>query len=344
MHSRPKWTLLGAAPASRLGAVPTFKPAYLIHGDDHGRIAERRARLRAVAEGESGTNGIEVFEGDTASAEHVAAALSAMTFAIGRRFLIVDGVERWKAADAELVAAALAQLAPETTVVFFGREEGRAKVPEALVAAVRQAGGDVSQEQTVKPWELPKWASAQATRLGLELHPAAAKALVEHVGERQQRLLRELEKLLLELGPGARIDLDQVQELTASSAERKSWTLADALVARDGAGAVHAYLELRAQGERLAGLLYTIARRLRDALDVATRLEAGESAAQVRRGLRMPPKAAERFLADVQRTDVAGLRRALGIVADLELASRGGTRGGLGEDTLAVQAIARIAA
>ncbi|MGB2710960.1 MAG: hypothetical protein WBC33_05530, partial [Conexibacter sp.] len=90
--------------------------------------------------------------------------------------------------------------------------------------------------------------------------------------------------------------------------------------------------------------LYTIARRLRDALDVATRLEAGESAAQVRRGLRMPPKAAERFLADVQRTDVAGLRRALGIVADLELASRGGTRGGLGEDTLAVQAIARIAA
>ena len=23
--------------------MPTFKPAYLIHGDDHGRIAERRA-------------------------------------------------------------------------------------------------------------------------------------------------------------------------------------------------------------------------------------------------------------------------------------------------------------
>ena len=29
--------------------VPSFKPAYLIHGDDHGRIAERRARLRAMA-------------------------------------------------------------------------------------------------------------------------------------------------------------------------------------------------------------------------------------------------------------------------------------------------------
>jgi DNA polymerase-3 subunit delta len=58
----------------------------------------------------------------------------------------------------------------------------------------------------------------------------------------------------------------------------------------------------------------------------------------------MPPKAAERFLADVQRTDVTSLRTALATVADLELASRGGSRGGLSEDTLAIEAIAKIAA
>lgn len=328
--------------------MAAFKPAYLIHGDDHGRIAERRARLRAVAESESGAQGTEVFEGEMATAEAVAGALSAMTFALGRRFLIVDGVERWKAADLALIEPAIASLPPDTTVVFFGREEGRMKVADGLVEAVRKAGGDVSQEQSVKPWDLPKWASAQAELLGLELHPSAARVLVQHVGERQQRLLRELEKLALELGSSraepARLDAEQIEQLTASSAERKSWTLADALVARDGAAATRAYLELRDQGERLAGLLYTIARRLRDALDVATRLAAGESAAQVRRGLRMPPKAAERFLADVQRSDVAGLRDALSVVADLELASRGGRRGGLNEDTLAIEAIARIAA
>jgi DNA polymerase III subunit delta len=324
--------------------VPSFKPAYLIHGDDHGRIAERRARLRTIAEAQSGAQGIEVFEGETATAEAVAAALSAMTFAIGRRFLIVDGVERWKAADVETLASTLAAIPPETTVVFFGREEGRLKVPDGLGAAVERAGGDVSQEQTVKPWDLPKWAVAQARALGLGLHPSAARAVVQHVGERQQRLLRELEKLALDLGEGAEIGVEEVEQLTASSAERKGWTLADALVARDSAAAARSYLELRGQGERLAGLLFTIARRLRDALDVATRLEAGESAAQVRRSLRMPPKAAERFVADVQRSDVARLRAALGIVADVELASRGGARGGLTEDTLALAAIARIAA
>lgn len=321
-----------------------FKPAYLIYGDDHGRLGERRAKLRALAEAESGSQGIEVFEGETAAVETVAAALSAMTFAIGRRFLIVDGVERWKAADMRVIEPVLKALPPETTVVFFGREEGRTKVADRLIAAVRAAGGDISTEMTVKPWELPRWAVGQARALGLELHPAAARALVNHVGERQQRLLRELEKLALELGDGARVGLEQIEEMTASSAERKSWTLADALVARDGASATRAYLELREQGERLAGLLFTIARRLRDALEVAERLEAGESSSSVRRGLRMPPKAAERFVADVQRNDVSGLREAIAIVADLELASRGGSGSKLSEDTLAVNAIARIAA
>ena len=327
--------------------MPAFKPAYLIHGDDHGRIGERRARLRALAEQESGAQGIELFEGELATGEAIAAALSAMTFAMGRRFVIVDGVERWKAADVALVAPALAALAPDTTVVFFAREEGRMKAPDGLAEAVRNAGGDVSAEQNVKPWELPKWAAAEAAQLGLELHPAAARVLVQHVGERQQRLLRELEKLALELSADranpVALEAEQVERLTAGSAERKSWTLADALVARDGAAATRTYFELRTQGENLGGLLYWIARRLREALDVANRLTAGESAAQVRRGLRMPPKVAERFVADVQRTDVAGLREALATIADVELASRGGMRGGLAEDTLALVAIARIA-
>jgi DNA polymerase-3 subunit delta len=95
--------------------MATFKPAYLIHGDDHGRIAERRARLRTLAEQASGANGIELLEGDQATPEAVAAALSAMTFAIGRRFIIVDGVERWKEKDLEQLTTALKAMPPDTT-------------------------------------------------------------------------------------------------------------------------------------------------------------------------------------------------------------------------------------
>src|SRR5689334_15159430 len=186
----------GAPPAarSRLGSVPTFKPVYLIHGDDHGRIAERRTRLRAMAEAESGTAGVEVFEAEGCTPEAVGNALSAMTFAIGRRFVIADGVERWKDADAEQVAAALAGVDPESlTVAFFAREEGRNKVPESLVKAVKAADGAIAEESQVKPRELPRWLAGHAKELGLELDNQAARALIAQVGDRQQRLLRELE-------------------------------------------------------------------------------------------------------------------------------------------------------
>src|SRR4051795_1454982 len=137
----------------RLASVPTFKAAYLIHGDDHGRIAERRARLRAIAASEGGASGAAVFEGEDSTPEAVAAALSAMTFATGRRFLIVDGVERWK--DKEVQAQLqplLESMPPETTIAFFAREEGRAKAPPALHKAVKATGGDISAEGSVKPW------------------------------------------------------------------------------------------------------------------------------------------------------------------------------------------------
>ncbi len=323
--------------------MPKFKPAYLIHGDEHGRIAERRARLRALAEAESGSGGVEIFEGERATTEAVAAALSSMTLAIGRRFVIVDGVERWKDPELDTLDAALRGLGGETTVAFFAREEGRLKAPPRLHEAVQAVGGDISPEQAIKPWELPRWSSARARELGLTLDAGAARALVASVGERPQRLVRELEKLRLELGPDAHIEPQHIEELVARSAERRVWSLADALVARDAAAATRTYLQLRAQGERVAGLLYTMAQRVRLALDVAERLEAGATVAQVKRGLKLPPKAAERLLADVQRSDVGALRDALGALADLELACRGGAAP-LSEDTATVQTIARIAA
>ncbi|HWD74487.1 MAG TPA: DNA polymerase III subunit delta [Solirubrobacteraceae bacterium] len=327
---------------------PTFKPAYLIHGDDHGRIAERRARLRSLAESLSGSEGLELLEGDEATPERVALALDSMTLALGRRFVIVEGAERWKDRDLDPLIAAMAALAPETTVAFFAREDSRNRAPERLHTAVRQAEGDISPEMSVKPWELPKWVMAHAAELGIELEPDAARALIRHVGERQQRLLRELEKLALGApdgeGSSPALDAEQVEELTASSAERKAWTVADALVAGDARAAVAAYLQLREQGERLPGLLYWISQRVRTAHEVAVALDEGEAPAQIKRRLRMPSRAADRLIADARRAGSERLATATCEIADLELASRGGGAGGAGEDTAALIALGRIAA
>jgi DNA polymerase-3 subunit delta len=364
--------------------MPDLKPAYLIHGDDHGAIAERRAGLHALALEDGDANSVEVLAGEAGAPAGVALALAAMTFAIGRRVIVVDGVERWKQAEVEQhLLPAMRELPPDTTLALFAREEGRTKAPPAVHEAVKAAKGQIVEQGTVKPWELPRWAREQAGRLGLALDQAAAKALVAQVGERQQRILRELEKLALELedprgeihgpAPGAgasgstdsaatdarwggtpkpiRLSAQEIEQRAARSAERRVFVLADALVGGDAREATLTYLRLRRQGERLGGLAYLMASRVREALAVAVRLQAGESAAEIKRGLRMPARAAERFIADVARSDPERLRAALGVLADLELDTRGGAplRAGrsrlsfLDEDTLALRAIAAVA-
>ena len=336
-----------------------LRPAYLIHGDDHGGVAERRAGLRSLAEQEGGAGSVEVLFGDAATPQGVAGALAAMTFAVSQRVIIVDGVERWKQAEVEAhLAAAMKPMPPDTTLALVAREEARAKAPAGVHAAVKGAGGQIVAHSTVKPWELPQWVRAQGRRLGLELDVAAAKALVAQVGERQQRLLRELEKIALELteegqeaSAAVAIGAEQVESRAAHSSLRRAFTLADALVAGDQRAALATYLSLESQGERFPSLSFQIVARLRDALAVSARLQAGEPAKEIIRSLRMPARAAERLVADVRRADPDRLRRGLATLADVEVDLRGGARviagrrsaAALSERTVATLSIASIA-
>jgi len=344
-----------------------LRAAYLIHGDDHGAIGERRARLRALVEREDGGS-VESLEGERATPAGLAAELAAMTLAVGRRVILVEGVERWRAADVEKhLQGDAGEIPAQTTVALFAREESRAKAPDAVHELVKRARGQVIAQMNVKPWELPKWVIAQAANLGLALDAAAAKALIAQAGERQQLLLRELEKLALFLDLPAReatpardsgssemrkVGAEDIEALAASAREWRAYALADALLAGDAHAATLDFVRLREQGERLAGLSYLMAQRLREALACALELRAGASTAAVKRKLRMPARAADRFMRDVARAEPSRLREALVALSDLEVDSRGGAvvaasrsaDASLDEDTLVLRAIVRICA
>ncbi len=320
-----------------------WKPAYLVHGDDHGRIAERRAALRARAESESGTAAVELLEGDAAAPDQVAAELFAMTLGFGRRFVIVEGVEHWRAADVhDHITPALESLAPDTTVAFFAREEGRDKAPEALIKAIKACGGEISEQMKVKSRDLPRWLAGEAERLGLSLDGAAAQILISHVGDRQQRLTRELEKLAIEYGQGARIGVEEAEEAALSS-QREVWGLMDAISARDRRAAFRAYMDLRDQGEAIARLLPLMVRRVRDLHEIAERLERGQSPQQIKDAVGGNPWALDKRIAEARGADPKALAQSLITLAELELKTRGmGDQSS--DETAAIRAIGRITA
>jgi DNA polymerase-3 subunit delta len=148
--------------------------------------------------------------------------------------------------------------------------------------------------------------------------------------------LRELEKLAIEYGPGATLGTDEV-ESAAHSAERQVWGLVDSFVAGNGPASARAFMELRAQGESIARLVPLMARRVRDVLAIATRLESGESPAQIKESIRGNPWQVDQRIKQARATDADSLRRALEALANLEIASRGGSE--LEDDTVALLAL-----
>ncbi|HXV04296.1 MAG TPA: DNA polymerase III subunit delta [Solirubrobacterales bacterium] len=318
-----------------------MRSLYLIAGTDGAKIDATRARLRARAEREGGAVSLRVFEpGEGRGApdhEELLAAIPAMSLTESRRYLLADGVERWRDRQQEAVAAALAELPPDLTVVLIAR----AKAPAKLLGAVRAAGGEVHEFEAPRAAEAPRILVAGAKRLGFRLEPAAARLLVERMGANPVRLEQELQRLALWAGPGGEVGVADLEEMVADTSEAAVWSLSDALLERDAAGALSIAERLIAQGENVTGLVYGLASRLRKACAAAAQLEEGVPPKQVESSLGMHPYAAKQLVGRLRHASLDDLREATIALADLEVWCRGGADYG---DELALTLALRKAA
>ena len=318
-----------------------MQPLYLIAGSDGAKIDATRARLRARAEREGGSAALEVFEPGEGRGmpdhEALLAAIPAMSLMDSRRYLLADGIERWRDRQLEPVIEALGELPPDLTLVLICRDKPAAK----LVKAVKAAKGEVHEFEAPKARDMPRVLVAEAQRLGFRLDPAAARLLVERMGANPVRLRTELERLELWAGEGGEVRGADLEAMVTDTSETAVWTLSDALIEGDAAAALRIGERLIAQGENVTGLIYGLASRLRSACAAAAQLEEGIPPKQVESSLKMHPYAAKQLVRRLGDTDLASLRMATEALADLELWCRGGADYG---DELALTIALRRAA
>lgn len=316
-------------------------PLYLIAGTDGAKIDATRARLRARAERDGGPAALLVFEAaeGRGAPDHEAllGAIPAMSLTESRRYLLADGVERWRDKQVEQVAAALAELPPDLSVVLIARD----KAPAKLTKAVKAAAGEIHEFEAPKARQMPRVLVADAERLGFRLAPDAARILVDRMGVSPQRLRHELERLALWAGEGGEVSAADLDAMIADTSEEAVWALSDALLERDAAQALRISERLIAQGENVTGLIYGLASRLRQGCAAAAMLAEGTPAKQVESSLRMHPYAAKQLVGRLQGVEPSELRAATIALADLEVWCRGGADYG---DELALTLALRAAA
>ena len=327
-----------------MAAPAELAPAYLLAGDDQAKLDAALTALRARAEREGGPGALESFSGDgPPDADGLLAAVPALSLTASRRYLLADGVERWTAAQAKPVIAALGSLPPDLTVVLVAREAPpKVRAPRGLEDAVEAAGGEVRRYTAPRARDLPGRLVADARRRGFTLEPDAARQLVDRLGDSTTRLRNELDRLALWAGEGGSVSAKDLDAMVADTSEEVVWALSDALVDRDRAAAAAAAARLTAQGEPVTPLIYQAAKRLREARLACAGLEAGRSAKELEGSLPMHPYAAKMLLRRVRNTDQPALRAATCAIADLEWWTRGGSD--YPDDVALALAVARASA
>jgi len=301
-----------------------MKPAYLIAGDDGAKLDQTVSRLRARAEREGGAGSLETFEpgaGGAPDVEELIASMPAISLMASHRYLLANGVDRWRAPQVKRIVEALEAPIDELTVVMVAR----GKAPKGLAEAVERAGGEVLNFSAPGRRDLPAWVVDAAGKRGLRLGRDAARSLIARVGDGTVRLSTELDRIALWADGGAELNVEEIEGLTADTSERAGWTLGDAIVARDPREAVLAADALIEQGQAVTPMIYGMATRLRSAHLAAVRLEQGRPAKEVESSLPMAPYAAKMIVRSVAGVAPVELSEALGRIADLEWWTRGGS-------------------
>jgi len=306
-----------------LGVVANeLKPAYLLTGSDRPKIARALHRLRERI----GPDATEHLNARESSGEEAVAACNALGLFVGEgRLVIVEEVERWKAADAKEVAAYLASPAPATVLALVGEE---IKPDGHLGKAVAKAGEILAYD--VQKRRIHDWVAEQFKRVGAKADADACRALVEIVGEDLDALTTEIDKLAT-WAAGDPITAADVERLASPVAETSIFTLTDAWGSRDVAAVLAATESILERSDRprsgeLVRLVAILASHVGKVRRCARLADEGVRPRDAAAQLKMHPYAAEKAFAQAANFSDEELAAAIVRLAELDAASKGGSR------------------
>lgn len=257
---------------------------YLIYGPDELARSEALATLKQTIPPDLADLNISTLDGRKLKVETLIAECEAFPFIAERRIIIVHNILKHQKAGKERDALRdyLTRL-PQTCDLIFVESETIDK-RNAIFTYLKKAG-DLQECTSKEGNDLLRWIAERAKKLGVTIENAAARHLVEYVGNEGRALVNELGKLASYVGQSGRITAEHVDLLVTDGQEQNLFAFIDQLSQRQRDMAYGSLKRLFTDGQAPTYILFMIARQVRILLGVKEfanqRMRVDDIAAQI---------------------------------------------------------------
>ena len=318
-----------------------LQPVNLIISDQDLLRAEALKRLRERME-EEGTDlelDAQTLEAENLDIGSFAAATGTLPFMSPLRLVVIQNIDKLKAADECTQAIINYCTDPNPTTVLAMTAQRLAKNTK-LYKAVSKSGLVIDRKAPSKQ-DLPDYVALLFAQAGIKASKLDANTLINLVGDNLASLNSAVEQLAAfkdvagrrKAGDESLVSIAQLEitNLIGDTSEVKAWELTDALANREGAKALDILSRLsKSEGESVHFLVvFIMATKLRELLTARALIDRGQGSSQALvaelqnhstkgKGRSLQPWLADRILRQARQFTTAELREGLRELAEVE--------------------------
>lgn len=272
----------------------TFKPAYLLYGDEPFLVSSYKKRLREAISGDDTMN-FNYFEGKSPDVNEIISLAETMPFFSERRLIMIDGSGFFKGAPEELVAY-LSRM-PETTCVIFCESEVDKR--NKLYKKVKEIGyaAELGKQNAD---QLMKWSAGILTQNQKKITRQVMEYFLERTGDDMENIRMELEKLICYTMGRDVITKEDVEAVGTVHVSNRIFDMVSAIVSGNTKKAMDLYEDLLTLKEPPMRILFLIARQFNQLLQVKELAAAGKDKSTIASKLKVPPFAAGKLTAQAK--------------------------------------------
>ncbi|MBQ7613611.1 MAG: DNA polymerase III subunit delta [Butyrivibrio sp.] len=262
----------------------TFKPCYLLYGDEAYLRMQNRDKLVKALGGAANSMNFNRYEGDNISPTEIIDMAETMPFLSDRRVILVENSGFFKSGCPEL-AEYLKSPSETTLFIFVEKEVDKRK---DIYKAVSKAGFEM--ECVVQDEELlKKWIRSKVASEGKEISPRAQAMLIDRVGTDMSNISTEIEKLVCYCIDRGSITEEDIDAVCANYLTSRIFAMTDAISAQDQKRAMELYYDLLALKEPPAKILSLITRQFNIMLQVKEMSENRRPSGEIASALKIMP-------------------------------------------------------